>query len=183
MILLQLFWTFFIIGLFNFGGGGAMIALIQTQVVDVRHWITESAFTDIVAISQSTPGPIGINCATFVGYEVAGYAGSAVATLSIVLPSFLIFLALVKIFTKFHENPYFVNMMRALKPAVAGLIAAAAVILIFKVQDGNVVLIRENFVDFRSWALFGTALALGLFTKVNPIWVIVGSALIGVIIF
>ena len=80
MIYVQLFLTFFLIGLFTFGGGAAMLSLIQTQVVTKYAWLTEAQFTDIVAISQCTPGPIGINCATYTGYEVAGIAGSALAT-------------------------------------------------------------------------------------------------------
>ena len=100
-LFLQLFVTFFVIGLFTFGGGYAMLSLIQTQVVTAHAWITESAFTDIVAISQMTPGPIGINCATYVGYNVVtaaggshllGVLGSFTATLAVVLPSFLLVL-------------------------------------------------------------------------------------------
>ena len=136
-LLLQLFYTFFIIGLFNFGGGGAMISLIQNQVVSVRGWLTETAFTDITALSQTTPGPIGINCATYVGYQVmhdagfgnlAGIIGSATATFAIVLPSFLIFFLLMKLFNKFQNDPRFIGVMSVLKPAVAGLILAACII-------------------------------------------------------
>ena len=105
MIFLQLFWVFFIIGLFTFGGGYAMLSLIQTQVVTAHSWLTESAFTDIVAISQMTPGPVGINCATYVGYEVVREAGAShliailgsfTATLAVVLPSFIIVLTIVR---------------------------------------------------------------------------------------
>ena len=137
-LLFDIFWTFFIIGLFNFGGGGAMISLIQDSIVTTHQWIDAATFTDILAISQTTPGPIGINCATYVGYEVmhtAGYsgaigvAGSAVATLAVVLPSFIVFFLLMKIFNRFHNDPRFTTMMSALKPATAGLIGAAALIL------------------------------------------------------
>jgi len=183
MILLKLFWTFFIIGLFNFGGGGAMIALIQSQVVDVHGWITAGTFADIVAISQSTPGPIGINCATFVGYEVAGLAGSLIATLSVILPSFLIFFILVKLFTRFHENLYFTNVMKVLKPAVAGLIAAAAVILTIHVGSDGIELITENFPDWKSWILFAISLIVSLFTKVNPIYLILAAGIAGIILY
>ena len=109
----QLFFTFFFIGLFNFGGGGAMLSLIQGQVVTAHQWITQAEFTDIVAISQSTPGPIGINCATYVGYQVmqnsgfgpwAGVLGSTLATLAIVLPSFIVFFLIIRVFNKFHES-------------------------------------------------------------------------------
>ena len=109
----QLFITFFFIGLFNFGGGGAMLSLIQGQVVTAHGWISQEMFTDIVAISQSTPGPIGINCATYVGYEVmqgagfgpwAGMLGSTLATFAVVLPSFFVFFLIIKVFNKFHEK-------------------------------------------------------------------------------
>ncbi|MBQ0077370.1 MAG: chromate transporter [Bacteroidales bacterium] len=187
MIFLQLFVTFFIIGLFNFGGGGAMISLIQTQVVTVREWISEGAFTDIVAISQSTPGPIGINCATYVGYEVGGVAGSAVATLAVVLPSFLIFLALVRIFDKFHTHPVFVGMMKALHPAVAGLIGAAALILMFRFgwADGApaVSVITDNFSDWRSWLLFAAAFVAVFWGKANPIYVILAGGVAGLLLW
>src|SRR5574344_1908796 len=101
-LMIQIFTTFFVIGIFTFGGGYAMLSLIQGQVVMAHGWMTESAFTDIVAISQMTPGPIGINCATYVGYDVVtkaggshllGVLGSFSATFAIVLPSFLIVLA------------------------------------------------------------------------------------------
>ncbi len=187
MIFFQLFVTFFLIGLFNFGGGGAMISLIQTQVVTMRGWISEGAFTDIVAISQSTPGPIGINCATYVGFEVGGVAGSAVATLAVVLPSFLIFLALVRVFDRFHTHPVFVGMMRALHPAVAGLIGAAALILMFRFGfDGwtpSVSVIADNFPDWRSWLLFAAAFAAVYFWKANPIYVILAGGVAGLLLW
>ena len=116
-LLWTLFYTFFVIGLFNFGGGGAMISLIQARVVTEHAWLTEEGFTNIVAISQTTPGPIGINCATYVGFEVmhnAGFSnavsilGSAATTLAIVLPSFMVFLLIVTLFNRFHERvPFF----------------------------------------------------------------------------
>ena len=112
-LLIQLFATFFVIGTFTFGGGYAMLSLIQGQVVTGHQWITQSTFTDIVAISQMTPGPIGINCATYVGYDVVagatgshflGMIGSFTATLALVLPSFIIVLALVKFYMKFRPH-------------------------------------------------------------------------------
>ncbi len=109
----QLFFTFFFIGLLNFGGGGMMLSLIQGQVVTEHQWLAQGEFTDIVAISQSTPGPIGINCATYTGYQVmvnagygqlAGVLGSVLATFSVVLPSFLVFFLIIKAFNKSHES-------------------------------------------------------------------------------
>lgn len=195
-ILIQLFWTFFVIGLFNFGGGGAMISLIQTQVVTLKGWVSEETFANIIAVSQTTPGPIGINCATYVGYQVmadSGYGGfpavfgSMATTLAIVLPSFLIFFALMKFYSKFHTSPVFRGVMDALTPAVAGMIGAAALILIFHVSfDGimpHLEIIRSNFPDWRSWVLFAGAFSLTMWTKANPIWVILISGAIGVLVF
>ena len=195
-LLAQLFFTFFFIGLFNFGGGGAMLSLIQGQVVTAHGWISQEMFTDIVAISQTTPGPIGINCATYVGYEVlysagygqlAGVFGSVLATLAVVLPSFLIFFLIIKAFNKFHESRTFADTMRALRPAVAGLIGAAALVLIFRTQwDGlqpQLSLIRESFPDWTSWVIFGAALALGLSRKAGPIAVILGAGVVGLLIY
>lgn len=195
-LLLQLFWCFFVIGLFNFGGGGAMISLIQSQVVSVHQWVSEETFTDILAISQTTPGPIGINCATYVGYEVmhaAGYSnligilGSAMTTIAVVLPSFLVFYALMKIFNRFHEDPRFITMMSALKPTVAGLIGAACLILCFHISMNGFVpqisVISENFPDWRSWALFAAAFIVTYFFKANPIYVILAGGVLGLILF
>lgn len=195
-LLLQVFWTFFVIGLFNFGGGGAMISLIQTQVVTMKGWVSEETFANIIAISQSTPGPIGINCATYVGYQVmtengfgnaVAILGSLSATLAIILPSFLIFFALVKFYAKFHTSRVFRGVMDTLTPAVAGMMGAAALILMFHVSfDGflpRFEVIRTNFADWRSWALFAAAFALTMWTKINPIWVILISGVIGLLIF
>ncbi len=182
MIFIQLFWTFFIIGMFTIGGGYAMLSLIQTQVVTVHGWIDEVTFTDIVAISQMTPGPIGINCATYVGYDVlaAGGAseficilGSATATFAVVLPSFLIVLAICKAYTKFADNHTFTGIMNGLKPAVVGLIGAAAVILITP----------DNFPDWKSWLIFAVAFFASMTGKLNPILAIVIGGIAGLIIY
>ena len=197
-LLFDIFWTFFIIGIFNFGGGGAMISLIQDSIVNTHQWMDAAAFTDIIAISQTTPGPIGINCATYVGYEVmhaAGYsnavavAGSAVATLAVVLPSFIIFFLLMRIFNHFHNDPRFVSVMSALKPATAGLIGAAALILSFSIdwQSGSLLpeveLIKSNFPDWKSGLLFVGAFVTTYFFKANPIWVILAGGVLGLIIY
>lgn len=195
-LLLKISFTFFIIGLFNFGGGGAMISLIQDQIVNVNGWISETTFTDIIAISQTTPGPIGINCATYVGYEVmhtAGYGdvaavfGSFTATLAVVLPSFLVFFILMKLFNRFREDPKFEAMMSTLKPATAGLIAAAALILSFSISwEGiipNLRIIEENFPDWKSILLFVSAFIATFTFKVNPITVIVAGGILGYIFY
>lgn len=179
--------TFFVIGALTFGGGNAMLSLIQTEVV-VRHgWISEGTFTDIVAISQSTPGPIGINCATYVGYEVGGFAGSLAATLSLVLPSLILFFAVIRFYGRFHDSRRFSGVMSALRPAVAGLIAAAALILMFEISWDSMIphlsVVKENFPDWKSWAIFGTAAAASLGAKANPILLILLGAVAGLIVY
>ncbi len=195
-IFLQLFQVFFIIGLFTFGGGYAMLSLIQTQVVVTHPWLTESAFTDIVAISQMTPGPIGVNCATYVGYEVmtqagaghlVGILGSLTATAAVVLPSFLIVLAIVRFYTKFKDNKLFEGVLSWLRPAVTGLIGAAALILMFNVDwDGlrpAMSIVRDNFSDWTSWVLFAAAVIASLFFKIGPIPIIIAGGLAGLLIY
>ena len=188
MIYLQLFATFFVIGLFTFGGGAAMLSLIQSQVVSKFAWLTEAQFTDIVAISQCTPGPIGINCATYTGYEVGGVAGSAIATFALVLPSFIIFYGIILLYNKYHRTSLFSNIMSGLRPAVAGLIGAAALILMFRISQGECMLpqieiIEENFGDWTSWAILGISFAASFFFKVNPILLIVAGGIAGLIIY
>ena len=196
LLLLQLAGTFFVIGLFTIGGGYAMLSLIQTQVVVEHAWLTESTFTDIVAISQMTPGPIGINCATYVGYDVVsgltgshllGILGSGVATLSLILPSFIIVLAIVRFYTKFRTSTLFEGVMSWLRPCVAGLIGAAAIILIVKTTWGpsgaTFQLVRENFPDWKSWILLAGAFVASYWGKVNPILVILAGGLLGLLLY
>ncbi|MEG0518840.1 MAG: chromate transporter [Bacteroidales bacterium] len=174
MIYLQLFYTFFVIGMFTFGGGYAMLSLIQNEVVVKHTWLTAQQFTDIVAISQMTPGPIGINSATYVGYTVTGNVlGSITATLAVTLPSFIIVLFICKLYTKFKESNVFESILKALRPIVIGMIAAAAGILITK----------DNFVDWTSWILFAAAFIASQWLKVNPILTIIAGGVIGYIIY
>lgn len=199
-LLIQLFATFFVIGTFTFGGGYAMLSLIQGQVVTGHQWITQSTFTDIVAISQMTPGPIGINCATYVGYDVVagatgshflGIIGSFTATLALVLPSFIIVLALVKFYMKFHSNSIFENTMSWLRPSVVGLIGAAAVIMMFDASwsglplfsDFKINVIDENFPDWKSWALFGAGIIASLLFKIGPITIIIAGGVLGFLLY
>ena len=193
-LILQLALTFFLVGAFTFGGGYAMLSLLQAQVVVAHQWISESAFTDIVAVSQMTPGPIGINAATYIGYDVLynatgmqllGVCGSAVATFSVMLPSFLIVLALVKVYSRFSKSALFEGTMGWLRPAVVGLIGAAAVILVVRTAWAGCVpsftLVRDNFPDWRSWVLLGAAFAASFWGKVNPILVIIAGAILGLL--
>lgn len=182
MIYLELFTTFFMIGLFTIGGGYAMLSLIQAQVVTIHNWIDEKTFTDIVAISQMTPGPVGINSATYVGYTVVqqtgasdfmSILGSFCATVAVVLPSFIIVLGICRMYSRFKNNSVFEGLMSGIKPAVAGLIGAAAIILMTK----------ENFPDWKSWVLFAAAFAASWWGKANPIAVIVAGGVFGLILY
>lgn len=147
MIYLQLFLSFFKIGLFGFGGGLAILSLIQMEV-EQYGWMSQQEFVDIVAVSQVTPGPIGINCATYVGYTTAGFWGSVLATTAIVLPSLIIMLSICKAYfwlnKRFQGNPYFEQTLRMLRFTVLGLIASAALLLIKP----------TTFIDPVSWIIF-----------------------------
>ena len=154
MIYLQLFLSFLKIGLFGFGGGLAIFSLIQHEI-ETHGWMTQEEFVDILAVSQVTPGPIGINCATYVGYTATGNIwGSIIATTAIVIPSLIIMLTLCKVYfvisTRFQRNIYFKNTMQTLRLSVLGMIAAAALLLIKPINQPSV-----SFIDWRSWIIFG----------------------------
>ena len=157
MIYLQLFLSFFQIGLFGFGGGLAILSLIQMEV-EQHGWMTQQEFVDIVAVSQVTPGPIGINCATYVGYTVGGFWGSVLATFAIILPSLIIMLSICKAYfwlnKRFKGNPYFEQTLRMLRFTVLGLIASAALLLMKP----------TTFIDSISWIIFSVV----AFLTVSP---------------
>jgi len=170
-MLLQLFASFFTIGLFAFGGGYAILSFLQ-QEVERRGWMTAERFVDFVAIAQSTPGPIAINMATFVGYQTGGIAGSLVATLAVVLPGMILMTLLALFFLHFYERPFAQAVFRGLRPAVMGLIAAAAW------QIGRVSIV--------SWAAVGiTVVSCLLIAKwrVHPVVLVFGSAIAGILFF
>lgn len=188
-LLIQLFCTFFLIGLFGFGGGYAMISMIQGEVVGHYHWMTMGQFTDIVAISQSTPGPIGINSATYVGYTAltnAGYSpywgvlGSFAATFAVVLPSFILMLLISKFLMKYRNHSSVENVFSGLRPAVVGLLAAAALLL----MNG------ENFssMDENPWRfclsifLFAFAFISQKVYRMGPILIIVLCGVAGIVL-
>ena len=154
MIHLQLFISFLKIGFFGFGGGLAILSLIQHEV-ESHGWMTQEQFVDIVAVSQVTPGPIGINCATYVGYTATGSIwGSLLATLAIIIPSLVIMLLICKAYfyisARFQRNIYFTRTMHTLRLSVLGLIGAAALALMTPV----------SFIDWRSWLIFAVACTL-----------------------
>jgi chromate transporter len=174
MIYLQLFWTYFKIGLFGFGGGYAMLSFIQYETVEKHGWLSNAEFTDIVAVSQMTPGPIGINSATYIGYVVTGnVCGSLIATLAVCLPSFIIVLLIAQNYGKFRSNRYVNDAFKGLRPTTIGLIAAATLLLMNK----------ENFIDYQSIFIFIIAFILTKFAKIHPILMIVLTALSGLFLY
>ncbi len=177
MIYLQLFISYLKIGFFGFGGGYAMLSLIQNEIVEQHGWITAQQFADIVAISQMTPGPIAINSATYIGYTVGGFWGSVVATFAVCLPALTIMLALTKFFLKLKDNHYVHSVLVAMRPVVVGMIAAAALLLMFPKNSAD-----GTFIDHWSWILFGATLYAS-YKKVNPILLILLSAVAGIVIY
>ena len=169
-----LFVVFFKIGLFSFGGGYAILPLIQKEVVVIHKWITVSQFTDIVAVSQVTSGPIAINSSTYVGYLVTGNViGATVATVGLIMPSVIIMTVFSIFFLKFQDNKYISNAFAGLRVVVVGLILSATLLLMDK----------DNFIDFKSIIIFGVTLLLFLKWKVNAIWLTVGAAIVGILIY
>lgn len=174
MVYLQLFWVYLKIGLFGFGGGYAMLSLIQAEVVDKYGWISTQEFTDIVAISQMTPGPIGINSATYIGYTTTGNVwGSVIATVAVSLPSFVLVLLISYFFAKFRNNRFVEAAFLGLRPATVGLIAAAALLLMNS----------ENFIDYKSYLIFAASFLLVWKFKVHPILMIVLAGVAGALLY
>lgn len=182
MVYLNLLIAYLKIGLFGFGGGYAMLSLIQHEAVEVVHmgesapWLTSKEFTDIVAISQMTPGPIGINSATYIGYVATGGSvwGSVLATTAVCLPSFVLVLLVSGFLLRHQENRYIRHILSGLRPVVVGLIASAALLLMN----------RENFPDYTS----SIAIAVGAFllvrhTRLHPIWIIVMAGITGFLLY
>ena len=186
VIWMKLFWTFFKIGLFGFGGGYGMLSLIQIEVVEKQHWISNSEFTDIVAVSQMTPGPIGINSATYVGYkamENAGMSrteavlGSLLASFSVMLPSFILMLLISAFFMRYKKHPLVQTVLRWLRPVVVGVLVAAVMLLLNEENLGAFQ--RDNLQLYVSIGLFGLAFVATYFWKVGPIKMILLAGLFG----
>lgn len=190
LLYMSLFWSFFKIGLFGFGGGYAMLSMIQGEVVTQNGWMTTAEFTDIVAVSQMTPGPIGINSATYCGYSAvaaAGYGegwailGSCTATFAVVLPSLILMLMICKFLMRYKNHPAVEHVFKGIRPAVVGLLAAAALSLM------NV----DNFssIHINPWQFFVSIfLFLAAFIgtrsfKVNPILMICLCGVAGLLLF
>jgi chromate transporter len=179
-IFLELFITFFKIGLFTFGGGYAMLPLIQKEVLN-HGWMEIEEIINFIAVSESTPGPFAINCATYVGMETGGVLGAVCATLGVVLPSLIVILCVARFYKKFKESKIVSAVMTGLRPAVIGLIGSALVSMILTV-------FLPNGFDLGGIAIPDLLVSLGIavvmtvlvFKKVHPIIIIVLSAVAGI---
>ena len=173
MIYLDLFITFFKIGIFGFGGGYGMLSLIQHETVERAHWLSTAEFTDIVAISQMTPGPIAINSATYVGYMVTGNVfGSMLATLAVCVPPLTLMILIAVFYKRLHRNRYVESVVGWLRPLTTGMIGAAALLF----------LNRETFVDWTSVAIFA-AVFTAVWFKADAIVMLVLSAIAGILLY
>ena len=188
MIFLELFWTFLKIGAFTFGGGYAMLPLVQDAVLK-KGWLSEEAIIDFIAVSESTPGPFAINISTYVGTEKGGLFCAFCSTLGVVLPSFIIILIVAKCFEKFKTNKYVNGCMTGLKPAVIGLISSAVISIGTTVFFPNGITLRtlpETFIGalatpvFYLSAVIFLAMTVLALKKVNPIYIICISAVVGI---
>ena len=177
MIYLQLFLSYLKIGFFGFGGGYAMLSLIQNEIVVQNQWLTNAEFTDIVAISQMTPGPIAINSATYIGYSIAGFWGSVVATIAVCLPALTLMILITKFFLMLQSNRYVKAAMSGMRIIIISMIGSAALLLMFPTSNDG-----RSFIDHWSWIIFGVTI-FASYKKVNPILLIVLSAIVGIVIY
>ncbi len=167
---LSVFWTFFKIGAFTFGGGYAMVPLIQKEAVEKKGWITDDDILEILAIAESTPGPIAINSATFVGYRAAGFFGAAFATFGVVLPSFVVILAISYILEAFQDFQPVQYAFFGIRAGVLALVIKALWTMYKKCPKNPV-----------SYIVLGGAFLLAAFTEINVIFVVIGCAVFGLI--
>ena len=167
MIYLQLFLSFLQIGAFSFGGGYAAMPLIQNQVVDLHHWLSLSEFTDLVTISQMTPGPIAVNSATFVGIKIAGIPGAIVATLGCILPACIIVTIIAWLYLKYRNMKSLQVVLSTLRPAVVSLIATAGLTIIISAIFGELG-ISINTIKIQMVVIFGICMFLLMKWKMNP---------------
>ena len=185
MILLELFLQFFKIGLFTFGGGYAMIPMISDVVV-ARGWITAELLVDYIAISESTPGPFAINIATFIGMSQDGIMGAVMATLGVVLPSFIVILIIAKFFLQFSDNRYVKAALSGLRPAVVGLIASATWSIIYSTLFLKAVQGFPQNINWKAVLIFVIIFTLSLikpFKKTHPVMMILISAALGIVFY
>jgi len=175
---LEIFITFFKIGLVSFGGGYAMIPVIQGEV-ESHRWLTAKQFTDIIAVSGMAPGPIASNSASIVGYKLIGFSGAAIACLGVILPSFFLILIIGKFFLKFNERPTVKAVFYGLRPTIVGIIAFAAIKM--ALDDG--IIGGSQVIEIKSSLIMVTASIILLKTKVHPLYLIMASGAAGLVLF
>ena len=180
MIFLQLFFSFLQIGLFSFGGGYAAMPLIQGQVVTLHGWLTMSEFTDLITISQMTPGPIAVNSATFVGLKIAGIPGAVVATTGCILPSCIIVTILARLYLKYRNLDLMQGVLKSLRPAVVAMIASAGILILKNAFWGSGESMSLTGMEWSMVVIFGICVLLLRKTKMNPVWVMVLAGVIKV---
>lgn len=173
MIYLQLFLSFLQIGMFSFGGGYAAMPLIQGQVVTLHGWLTISEFTDLITISQMTPGPIAVNSATFVGMKIAGIPGAVVATAGCILPSCIIVTILARLYLKYRNLDLLQGVLKSLRPAVVAMIASAGILILKNAFWGSEESIALTGTEWSMVLIFAICVVLLRKTKLNPIWIMV----------
>lgn len=181
MIFIQLFLSFLQIGAFSFGGGYAAMPLIQSQIVDLHHWLDFSEFTDLITISQMTPGPIAINSATFVGIKIAGIPGAIVATIGCVLPSCILVTIIAYFYLKYRHLRFLQNILNYLRPAVVALIATAGLTIILSAFFGNETVVLLKNLRIHMLIIFVFCVFMLGYKKANPIFVMVLSGILNVL--
>jgi len=180
MIFWQLFWSFFQIGLFSFGGGLAALPLVQSQVVNARGWLTLVEFTNLITIAEMTPGPIAVNSATFVGIKIAGLGGALAATFGSILPATLIVSLLAWLYGKYHDLYVIKGILAGLRPTVVALILSAGLaILTLSFWGENGPSLQLKSLDYIAVILFSTGLFILRKFKPNPLLIMLGSGFVG----
>ncbi|MGI6629564.1 MAG: chromate transporter [Bacillota bacterium] len=169
---LKLFTTFFKIGMFSFGGGYAMIPLMEKEVVRINKWLTLPQMVDIIAIAEMTPGPIAVNLATYVGYKTAGFLGACSATFGVILPSFVIVLIIARTYSKFKELEVFQRVLKGIRPMVVALVGSAAYVVA-----------QTAIMDIKTFFIALISLGIILFTKISPLAIIFAAGLCGIFLF
>ena len=180
MIYLQLFLSFLQIGLFSFGGGYAAMPLIQGQVVTAHGWLSMSEFTDLITISQMTPGPIAVNSATFVGIKIAGIPGALIATLGCILPSCIIVTVIAKLYLRYRELDMLQGILNSLRPAVVAMIASAGISILITAFWGSSASIALAGTKCSLVVIFAICVVLLQKVKMNPVWVMVAAGVMKV---
>lgn len=180
MIYIQLFISFLQIGLFSFGGGYAAMPLIQNQVVNLHHWLSLSEFTDLITISQMTPGPIAINSATFVGEKIAGVSGAIVATLGCIMPSIIIVTIIAYFYMKYRDLDSLQSVLKTLRPAVVAMIASAGVSILVTAFFGESGLIVMKNLKIQMVVIFVICMVLLMKFKMSPVFVMILAGILNV---